>query len=59
MSKLNDSVAVLAKELFIRSYNGNTYLTDKTTQHAVSTIENAIAVAELFYKVLEEKKNET
>jgi hypothetical protein len=55
MSELE--VRELAKELFIKSYKPDQYLTDKTEAYTVSTIRNSIAVAKLFYDVLNKEHN--
>lgn len=57
MSK--QEVRELAKELFIKSYKPDQYLTDKTEAYTVSTIKNSIAVAKLFYDVLNKEEGTT
>lgn len=47
---------LLAKELFIKSYKPDQYLTERTEQYTVGTIKNAIQVAKLFFKHLDESQ---
>jgi hypothetical protein len=47
-----DKVISLARDIFLKTAITNTFLNDKNTQHAISTIENSIKIAELFYKVV-------
>lgn len=56
---MNDDVKQLAEALFLKSYNGSTFLHVGSMKHTVSVIKNSIEVAELFYQILEEKINET
>ena len=51
---MNKEVKELAEKLFVKAYKPDEYLTDKNRKYVEGTVENAIAVAELFIKKLEE-----
>lgn len=51
---MNKQVEELAKELFIKTYQSGTYLTDKTEPQVISRIKDVFDVANLFYKVKKE-----
>lgn len=48
---MNKQVEELAKELFIKTYQSGTYLTDKSEPQMVSRIKDVFDVANLFYKI--------
>jgi hypothetical protein len=50
----NKDVEQLAKELFIKTYQSGTYLTDQSEKQVVSRIKDVFDVAKLFYKIKEE-----
>lgn len=51
---MNKQIEELAKELFIKTYQSGTYLTDKSEPQMVSRIKDVFDVANLFYKIKEE-----
>lgn len=55
MTIVEDPVIALARDLFLKSYSSGSYLTDQNRKHIVSTIENSIEVAQLFYQTLDSK----
>lgn len=49
----------LAKELFVKTYRSDQYLTEQTRKWTIGTIKNAILVSKLFHEVLKEEPDDS